>query len=85
LQKIIRKFARRNWKLGEEKKDRKMNFLDDPAENKSGMYLSLLADEPGEGEAAMVLNSLVDERGKLNEEASDLIKAAAKRDLAEED
>ena len=72
--------------MGEKKKGpRRMNFADDPAETKSGMYLSLLADQPGEGEAAMILNSLVDERDKLNQEASKLIEAAVKRDLKEKD
>ena len=60
-----------------------MNFLDDPEETNSGMYLSLLADEPGEAEAAMVLNSLVDDRGKLIGEATELIKAAEKLDSKE--
>lgn len=62
----------------------KMNFIDEPAETDSGMYLSLLADEPGEAEAAMVLNSLVDDREKLNDEAEKLIKAVEKMDSKSE-
>jgi hypothetical protein len=42
-------------------------LLGDPMENKSGMYLNLLADEPGEARAAVFLNSLVDDPDKLGQ------------------